>query len=994
MRRKKKGILVLIITVLIIMPTIMFTLTSCSSGVDVAAANKVLSSFKISWPSGFDSSCLSEEDIEVLISALDDTGKIYSYSGTVNLLSTNTNIEIHPGLIELSNGVVQIKINLENKTTETQETYIKLSGNGVIALMEGAILVEGSSIPAPENVTATKGGFIDKVYLQWDTVSEADSYGVYRAESLDGSYTKLDELSGTSYNDTSASKGVNYFYKVRAYSATKGDSMFSDPDSGYKSGLDVPAVISASDSLYYDRVEVTWSSVVSADTYSIYRADTIDGSYIQIGNTIQLYYSDGTITGGIEYFYKVMASGSPYGDSNLSSPDAGTRKELGIPQGIIATDGLYYEKVKISWNEVTDAESYTVYRATSENGSYTAIGSVDKTTFNDTSAHRGTTYFYKVSASNAAYGEGTKSTADSGNQWNFFFKYDWGSGGFNNGQFIQLRGIVIDRSNEYIYTVERNNSRVQKFDLEGNFITSWGSYGDQDGQFYYPYGITLDTSGNVYVSDSFNHRIQKFTSSGTHLLTFGSNGTRNGQFNLPTDIEVEPSDGHIYVSDTNNDRIQEFDANGNFVAKYGKDELGPINYPYSPMGIVIDNDGNFFVVAQNNHCVKKYDSNFNYVSKFGGYGTGDGYFITPKYIALDEKGNFYITDDNDRVQQFDHNGVFLAKWGTRGDADGQFDTPEGVAVDSKGNVYVADVNAHIQTFGLFGYMDTIGSEGTSDGQFIGAPQAITIDRDGYFYVAESSGTSKRVQKFDPDGGFVLKWGRYGSENGEFGNPLGIAAAPDGSIYVVDQPYSRVQQFSSNGDFIRKWGHGGSYNGELDIPWDVAVGPDGYVYVSDQGNHRIQKFTSTGTYVTKWGNYGTGNGNMDSPKGIAVDYEGNVYVADSGNTRIQKFTSNGVFITKWGTYGTGDGQFYDPRGVAVDEDGYVYVTDGENGSFEKQFRVQKFDSNGNFITKWGDYGSDIGEFNYPRDLSIYCNGWVFVVDGLNYRIQKFFHPEIE
>ena len=63
-----------------------------------------------------------------------------------------------------------------------------------------------------------------------------------------------------------------------------------------------------------------------------------------------------------------------------------------------------------------------------------------------------------------------------------------------------------------------------------------------------------------------------------------------------------------------------------------------------------------------------------------------------------------------------------------------------------------------------------------------------------------------------------------------------------------------------------------------------------------------------------------------PTGVAVDSSGNVYVADNGNNRIQKFNSNGKFITKWGSYGTADGQFSSPIGVAVDSSGNVYVAD--------------------------------------------------------------------
>ena len=53
---------------------------------------------------------------------------------------------------------------------------------------------------------------------------------------------------------------------------------------------------------------------------------------------------------------------------------------------------------------------------------------------------------------------------------------------------------------------------------------------------------------------------------------------------------------------------------------------------------------------------------------------------------------------------------------------------------------------------------------------------------------------------------------------------------------------------------------------------------------------------------------TGDGQFNGPNGVATDSSGNVYVADTDNNRIQKFDSNGNFITKWGFDGDGDGQF--------------------------------------------------------------------------------------
>ena len=71
------------------------------------------------------------------------------------------------------------------------------------------------------------------------------------------------------------------------------------------------------------------------------------------------------------------------------------------------------------------------------------------------------------------------------------------------------------------------------------------------------------------------------------------------------------------------------------------------------------------------------------------------------------------------------------------------------------------------------------------------------------------------------------------------------------------------------------------------------------------------------------------GRFNGPRGITTDSSGNVYVADVGNDRIQKFDSDGNFITKWGSEGTGDGQFDAPRGITTDSSGNVYVADGFN-----------------------------------------------------------------
>ena len=94
------------------------------------------------------------------------------------------------------------------------------------------------------------------------------------------------------------------------------------------------------------------------------------------------------------------------------------------------------------------------------------------------------------------------------------------------------------------------------------------------------------------------------------------------------------------------------------------------------------------------------------------------------------------------------------------------------------------------------------------------------------------------------------------------------------------------------------------------------------------------------------------------------------------------TTTPTFITKWGQYGIDNGQFISPIGVDVDSAGNVYVAEGYNR------RIQKFTSEGAFITKWGEQGSGDGQFGYPFDVAVDAQGNVYVTDTDNHCVLKF------
>jgi DNA-binding beta-propeller fold protein YncE len=72
--------------------------------------------------------------------------------------------------------------------------------------------------------------------------------------------------------------------------------------------------------------------------------------------------------------------------------------------------------------------------------------------------------------------------------------------------------------------------RVQKFDTQGNFITSWGVNGIGAGQFLHIHGIALDTGGNLLVVDEGKNEVQKFDNQGNFITRWGTEGEDTGQF--------------------------------------------------------------------------------------------------------------------------------------------------------------------------------------------------------------------------------------------------------------------------------------------------------------------------------------------------------------------------------------------------------------------------------------------------------------------------------
>lgn len=203
-----------------------------------------------------------------------------------------------------------------------------------------------------------------------------------------------------------------------------------------------------------------------------------------------------------------------------------------------------------------------------------------------------------------------------------------------------------------------------KFSPDGTVLSAFGGRGGGDGQFNSPGELALDGAGNVYVSDFLNSRIQKFDPNGNFLFKFSFPGVGDRPFG-PVGIKVDAS-GNIYVVDIRNNRVLKFDPNGNFLLQIGTPGFGDGQFD-SPQFIALDDFGGIYVTDNHVDFVQKFGPDGKFIYKFGGNGSDRGQFSFSEGIAVSRAGRIYVDDiGNNRVTVFaddlkpdrDLNGIY------------------------------------------------------------------------------------------------------------------------------------------------------------------------------------------------------------------------------------------------------------------------------------------------------------------------------------------------
>ncbi len=198
------------------------------------------------------------------------------------------------------------------------------------------------------------------------------------------------------------------------------------------------------------------------------------------------------------------------------------------------------------------------------------------------------------------------------------------------------------------------------------------------------------------------------------------------------------------------------------------------------------------------------------------------------------------------------------------------------------------------------------------------------------------------------------WGKL-PDGWSFKEAAAVGTDSNDNVYVFNRGEHPMIVFDREGNFLRSWGEG-----VFPRAHGVTMGPDDTIFCTDDGDHTVRKCKLDGTVLFTLGISGKPAPFMSGDPfnrctHVAIDpTNGDFYVSDGyGNARVHKYSPDGKHLFSWGESGTGPSQFNIAHNVCTDKDGWVYVADREN------HRIQVFDSNGKFEAQWTNMARPCG-----------------------------------
>ncbi len=269
-----------------------------------------------------------------------------------------------------------------------------------------------SAVAAPAAPVVTlKKGKNNSVKIVWKKVKGTTSggyvngYVIYRSTTKDGKYATLKKISSgttTSYTDKNLKIGETYYYKMRAYCKVNNKEIYG-PYSDVCSQKIVPGTpVITVKAVDYTTIGISWNKIEGSDGYQVYKSAAEDGTFKKVATVSanRLSYNDKKAVLGTAGYYKVRAYSTRGGKKIYGSFSSvkGAVPILNKPTNVKA-EMAGDRQVRLTWNAVAGAETYTILRSTSESGTYKIASEICNTnSFTDNNVVAGKIYFYKVYA--------------------------------------------------------------------------------------------------------------------------------------------------------------------------------------------------------------------------------------------------------------------------------------------------------------------------------------------------------------------------------------------------------------------------------------------------------------------------------------------------------------------------------------------------------------------------------------------------------------------
>jgi sugar lactone lactonase YvrE len=367
-----------------------------------------------------------------------------------------------------------------------------------------------------------------------------------------------------------------------------------------------------------------------------------------------------------------------------------------------------------------------------------------------------------------------------------------------------------------------------------------------------PSGIAVDASGNLFIADQSNGRIRRVDAATGVINTVAGNGgfsfsgdggpATSASLYFPTGIAVDSS-GNLFIADTFNNRVREVAAStgfintvaGNGIATFSGDGGPATSASLSgPIGVAVDSSGNLFIADTNNQRIREVAAGVintvagNGIATFSGDGgpATSASLLYPYGVAVDASGNLFIADtDNERIREVAA-GVIntVAGNGTAGfggdsgpATSASLNYPYGLAVDASGNLFIADTSNNFirEVAASTGIINTVAGNGTQlfggDGSpatsaSLNSPEELTLDGSGNLFI--SDGRNNRIRRVDAStsiittvagGGPCCALGDGGpatSANLNLGNAAGVAVDTSGNVFIADSNNQRIREVAA------------------------------------------------------------------------------------------------------------------------------------------------------------------------------------------------------